>query len=162
MKSNEYAFMEIKLNFPELEFRIEVDQCGKLNIFDSLRKKFLVLTPEEWVRQHMIWFLISQFQYPRSLFALEKGLVYNTVSKRFDILVFDSSGAPFLLIECKAPEVKLSQSTLEQVAVYNTQVKAPFLGITNGLQHVFLTFDNKLNQYRQLRDIPHFPQVKCD
>ncbi len=162
MKSGEYAFMEIKLNLPDQEFRIERDQGGKLNIFDSLRKKFLVLTPEEWVRQHMIWFLINQFRYPRSLFALEKGLIYNTMSKRFDILVFDSEGSPFLLIECKAPEVKLNQSTLEQVAVYNTQIKAPYIGISNGLQHVFLSYDGKAQQYRQLSSIPYFPRENDD
>jgi hypothetical protein len=156
MKSTKYAFMDVKLNLPACDFRVEKDQEGKLSIFDPLRKKFLILTPEEWVRQHLIWYLISEFHYPKSLFALERGLTYNTLQKRFDFMVLDQSGSPFLLVECKSPDIRLSQQTVEQVAVYNTQVKAPYIGISNGIQHLFLSYSPEGKNYLQLREIPAF------
>lgn len=155
MTESRYAFLQEKLNFPDLNFRI-VEDNGKLSIFDSLRKKFLILTPEEWVRQHMIWFLIQFHEYPKSLFTLEKGVQYNKLQKRFDILVRDRQGMPYLLIECKAPNVSLSQKTVEQIFLYNKSLKAWFLGITNGLNHIFLAFDEKTGTYVQIPDIPKF------
>lgn len=156
MIADRYAYLQTSLNFPEFDFRIQEDE-GKLSIFDSLRKKFLILTPEEWVRQHMILFLIHYEGYPKSLFSLEKGLVYNQVQKRSDILVLNRTGSPFLLIECKAPDIILSQKTVEQVCVYNKSIQAPHIGITNGLKHLFLTFDNVIDQYVQVGALPKFP-----
>jgi hypothetical protein len=155
MTENRYAFLQEKLNFPDLDFRIVEDQ-GKLSIFDSLRRKFLILTPEEWVRQHMIGFLIQFHDYPKSLFALEKGVQYNRLQKRFDILIWDRQGKPYLLIECKAPHVTLSQKTMEQICIYNKEVNALFLGITNGIKHIFLAFDEKTGNYAQITDIPKY------
>lgn len=155
MIADRYAYLQTSLNFPEFDFRIQED-AGKLSIFDSLRKKFLILTPEEWVRQHMIHFLIHFEGYPKSLFSLEKGLVYNQLQKRFDILVLNRTGSPFLLIECKAPEITLSQKTVEQVCIYNKSIQAPHIGITNGLKHLFLTFDSVTDQYVQVGAIPKF------
>jgi len=155
MASEKYAFMQQPLNFPEFKFNIQ-DNEGKLSIFDSLRKKFLVLTPEEWVRQHMISFLIEFKQYPRSLFALEKSFQYNQLQKRFDILILDRQGNPFLLIECKSTDVQLTQKTVEQVAVYNKTIGAPYMGISNGKRHLFLAFVVKDQKYEQLSDLPRF------
>jgi hypothetical protein len=153
MSANRYSFLDIPLNFPVFEFNIQ-EQDGRLCIFDPLRKRFLVLTPEEWVRQHMIAYLIQHQGFPRSLFALEKGLKYNQMLKRFDILVLDRLGAPFLLLECKAPEIQLSKKTLEQVATYNKKIEAPYLGISNGRQHLFFGFEEVKGIYAQLGAVP--------
>ncbi len=155
MSAYKYDFLEIELNFPKFEFRLEETE-GKLSIYDSLRKKNLMLTPEEWVRQHMIAFLIQYHNYPKSLISLEKGLKYNQLQKRSDILVLDRDGKAFLLIECKAPEIQLSQKTVEQVSVYNKSIAAPFVGISNGIHHLFLSFDPKTQSYKQIVEIPQF------
>lgn len=156
MKLLNKDFMNESLNFPQFEFEFS-ERNGKLSIFDSLRKKFLILTPEEWIRQHMIQFLVHFKKYPKSLFALEKGLKYNSVQKRFDILVLDRTGKPFLLIECKSSDVKLSQKTAEQIAVYNKSIGAPFIGVSNGRQHLFLALTEKGTKYIQLNELPQFP-----
>lgn len=155
MMESAYRFLKDPLNLPVCDLQIQ-DEAGKLTVFDSLRKKFLVLTPEEWVRQHIIHYLISHKHYPRSLFALERGLKYNERQKRFDILVLDRGGSPFLLVECKAPEIKLSQKTAEQIAVYNKSIGARFLAISNGMQHLSLEYDKAAGIYKQLRDFPDF------
>lgn len=156
MKLSNKDFLSEPLNFPQFEFEL-TERNGKLCIFDSLRKKFLILTPEEWVRQHMIHFLVLYKKYPKSLFALEKGLKYNSVQKRFDILVLDRTGQPFLLIECKASDVKLSQKTAEQIAVYNKSIGAPYIGVSNGMQHLFLQLAGNQTEYIQLKELPNFP-----
>lgn len=153
MASLPYAFMEIPLNFPKFEFNIQ-EKEGKWAIFDALRKKFLVLTPEEWVRQHMVSYLIHYEGYPKGLFAVEKGLKYNQMQKRFDILVLDRGGYPYLLVECKAPEVLLGKKTLEQIAIYNMQIGAPYLGISNGRQHLFFGKDPNSKSFTQLKSVP--------
>lgn len=155
MSEYKYDFLKTELNFPKFDFRVE-ETDGKLSIFDSLRKKYLILTPEEWVRQHMIAYLIQHHHYPKSLFALEKGHKYNQLQKRSDILVLDRSGNPFLLIECKAPEVQLTHKTVEQVAVYNQSISASYVGISNGIQHLFLSYDSNAKSYNQIVEIPLF------
>ncbi|EKB49190.1 hypothetical protein B879_02201 [Cecembia lonarensis LW9] len=155
MAVDRYTYLDTRLNFPEMEHQLRQED-GKWSVFDPLRKKFLVLTPEEWVRQHMILFLTQFKGYPRSLFALEKGLQYNKLQKRFDILILNRDGNPFLLIECKAPEVPLSQKTLEQVCMYNKSINAEFIGISNGLKHVFFKLDRISARYEQLHDLPKF------
>jgi hypothetical protein len=152
--NEKYAFIHQPLNFPSLSLTVEEDVHGDLSIYDSLRKKYLVLTPEEWVRQHMIHFLIQYHQYPKSLFSLEKGLKYNTMTKRFDVLVHDRVGEPFLLIECKAPNVNLSQKTMEQVCQYNSRIKAQYIGVSNGINHVFLKFNEINMNYNQISSVP--------
>lgn len=155
MIENNYIFLKEPLNLPSCKFQIK-DKEGKLSIFDALRKKFLILTPEEWVRQHVIYYLISHKQYPKSLFSLEKGIKYNQIQKRFDILILDRKGKPFLLVECKAPDIKLSQKTAEQIAVYNQSIGAKFLAISNGKQHICLKYEAASGNYRQLREFPEF------
>jgi predicted type IV restriction endonuclease len=155
MRENNYIFLKKPLNLPTSEFQIK-EEGGKLSIFDALRKKFLILTPEEWVRQHVIYYLITYKQYPKSLISLEKGLKYNQIQKRFDILVLDRKGNPFLLVECKAPEIKISQKTAEQIAVYNQTIGAKYLAVSNGNQHLCLSYEGNSKSYEQLREFPEF------
>ncbi len=108
---------------------------GKVLIFDGIRKKYMVLTPEEWVRQHFINYLVTELRYPKSLFRIEGSLTYNRLQKRSDILVFDRSGKPWMLIECKSPTIKLNQKAFNQVAVYNMTLGAKYLAVTNGMAH---------------------------
>lgn len=155
MISERYAFLQEKLNFPEFDFDLKNEE-GKIHIYDELRRKFLILTPEEWVRQHVIQYLIRFKNYPKSLISLEKGLNYHQVNKRFDLLAFNQEGKPLLLIECKAPEVPLNKKTVNQVTVYNQTIQASLIGISNGKQHFFFELDKSINQYRQLPDLPNF------
>ncbi|SHN16948.1 Type I restriction enzyme R protein N terminus (HSDR_N) [Cyclobacterium lianum] len=148
----------IRLNLPSFDFRVEVAGNGKSYIFDPLRKKEILLTPEEWVRQHLVQYLVVYLKYPKSLIALERGLIYNTLRKRFDILVLNRSGEAFFLLECKAPEVNLTQKTVEQVSVYNQQIKAPYLGISNGKKHICMELDDRSGIYRQIAHFPPFPK----
>lgn len=123
-----------KLNLPELKPTLKKEQ-GKIWIFDGIRKKYLVLTPEEWVRQHFMNYLIAELKYPRSLFRVEGSLTYNQIQKRSDILVFNREGKPWMLIECKSPTIKLTQNAFNQAAVYNMTVHAKYVAVTNGLVH---------------------------
>jgi len=122
------------LNLPSIDSKIK-KEGGKLLIFDIIRKKYIVLTPEEWVRQHFIHFLISGKGYPRSLFKIESSLSFNKLQKRSDILVHDRLGKPWMLVECKSPAIKLSQKAFNQIAVYNMTVGAKYLAVTNGMVH---------------------------
>ncbi len=108
-------FEPIPLNLPPYPIRIKEEENGTY-IFDVIRKKFLLLTPEEWVRQHLVHFLVEEKKYPRSLIQLEGGLKLNNLQKRSDILIFNNIGQKIVLIECKAPSVKISQETFEQIA----------------------------------------------
>ncbi len=130
---------------------------GKLLVFDSLRKKDLILTPEEWVRQHWISYLLNQLDYPKGLVALEKGLKYNQLMKRTDILVFNQKGAPYLLIECKAPQVAINQKTLEQACLYHKELQPDFLILSNGLQHISLAWKAEEHRFEQLNYFPQSP-----
>ena len=142
-----------ELNLPPITSQIEFDE-DKYYIIDIVRKKRLVLTPEEWVRQHIInWLLLSN--YPLNLIQVESGLRYNTRKKRADIVVYDRSGNPFFLIECKASTINLDSKVCQQLAVYNTKLNCPFVMISNGLQHFVwntLTMEqmNKLPIYNEI------------
>lgn len=121
----------IIINYPEPDFRIK-NKEGKESIFDILRKKWVVLTPEEWVRQNFIKYLIEDKKYPSSLIATEKELRLGELKKRFDILVYDKNHKPWLMVECKSMEVKLDEAVLQQVLRYNISIPVKFLVITNG------------------------------
>ena len=125
-------------------------------IFDEIRKKFVVLTPEEWVRQHVVQYLLVEKKYPKSLINVEKLVKVNGLNKRYDIVVFQPNGEIFLLIECKAPEVSISQQTFDQIARYNLKLNAQFLMVTNGLNHYFCQMDFENEQYVFLREAPEF------
>lgn len=144
-----------KLNFPEFELKIKND-VGQTFVFDSIRKKWLVLTPEEWVRQHLIHYLVSYKNYPPALISLEAGLKYHTLAKRTDVLVYDKNARPYLLVECKSAEVIINQKVVEQVSMYNKSVEAPFLCVTNGIKHYCWAVHNASGNFEMLNQIPEF------
>lgn len=122
------------LNLPAIAPNLKKDG-GKVWIFDVIRKKYVVLTPEEWVRQHFVHHLIQNLNYPKSLFRIEGSLTYNKVQKRSDILIRNREGKPWMLIECKSSTIKLKQKAFNQIAVYNMTVGAEYLSVTNGMVH---------------------------
>ena len=142
-----------KLNLPTYNFKLKNSQ-NKTLIFDKLRKKYVVLTPEEWVRQHFVHFLIDQKKYPETLIAIEKQLTINNLKKRTDILIFNSDGKPEVVIECKAPSIKISQKTFDQIARYNMTLKTDLLVVTNGIQHYICIMDHQNKRYHFLKEIP--------
>ena len=144
-----------RLNLPTYKFKLKNSQ-NKTLIFDKLRKKYVVLTPEEWVRQHFVNFLIDVKKYPETLIAIEKQLTINNLKKRTDILIFNTNGNPEIIIECKAPFIKISQETFDQIARYNLKLKAKFLVITNGLAHFYCKMDLKNKTYIFLKDLPDY------
>jgi hypothetical protein len=146
-----------KLNLPQFDIKIQ-ESKGKTEIFDTLRKKYVILTPEEWVRQHFVNMLINHYQYPKSLISLESGLKYNELQKRSDIVVYDREGKPFLLIECKSADVALSQQTFRQLSTYNFVIKSPYVAITNGLNNFCCKIDHSLGTYEFLKDLPAFKE----
>ena len=142
-----------QLNFPIYQFRFKNSE-NKVSIFDSIRKKFIVLTPEEWVRQHVVNYLIEEKKYPKSHINVEKLIKINTLTKRYDIVVFEPDGSIFLLVECKAPKVKINQDTFDQIARYNLILKAKYLMVTNGLNHYFCEMDFENEKYNFLKELP--------
>lgn len=149
-------FDPVPLNFPAYPFKIKQED-GKTSIFDELRKRFLVLTPEEWVRQHLVKFLIEEKNYPRTLIKLEGGLKLNALQKRTDILLFNTRGEKLMLVECKAPSVKITQETFDQVARYNFVHRVQWLVVSNGLQHFCCEVDFVKGDYTFHEDIPGYP-----
>ena len=144
------------LNFPIFQFRFKNTE-NKQHIFDVIRKKFVLLTPEEWVRQNTIHYLIEILKYPKSYINVERQLKINDLIKRYDIVVFLPSGKIFLLVECKAPEIIISQKTFDQIAQYNFILQAENLMLTNGLQHYFCTMDLQQKKYLFLKELPSYP-----
>ena len=147
-----------KLNFQLYNFRFK-NSANKVSIFDEIRKKFIILTPEEWVRQHVVQFLLEEKKYPKSLINVEKVLKVNGLRKRYDVVVFNSDGSIFILIECKAPEVKIAQTTFDQIARYNMTMKSEFLMVTNGLNHYFCQMDFENEKYQFLPELPMYKIV---
>jgi hypothetical protein len=144
-----------KLNFPDYSFRFKNSE-NKVSIFDEIRKKFIILTPEEWVRQHTIQFLLQQKKYPKSYINAEKTITINGTTKRYDLVVFKPNGELFLLVECKAPEVTINQQTFDQIARYNLKLNADYLMVTNGLNHYFCEMNLEEEKYIFLKELPEF------
>jgi hypothetical protein len=144
-----------QLNFPTYPFRFKNSEI-KPSIFDDIRKKFIVLTPEEWVRQHCVSFLMLEKKYPKSLINVEKELLINGRKKRYDIVVYNSDGSINILIECKAPKIPITQKTFDQIAQYNLTLNANLLMVTNGLNHFYCQLDYDNERYHFLKDIPEY------
>ncbi|MBL7871647.1 MAG: type I restriction enzyme HsdR N-terminal domain-containing protein [Cyclobacteriaceae bacterium] len=145
-----------KLNLPECKLTLR-KEGGKVLIFDVIRKKYIVLTPEEWVRQHFVHYLIDQYKYPKSLFRVETSLTYNTLQKRSDIVIYNRFGKPWMLIECKAPGIKLTQKAFNQVAVYNMTIGAQYVAVTNGMvQYCFEAGKENGSEVKFLESFPDF------
>lgn len=147
----------MKLNFKTYNFNTKSEQ-GNALIFDIIRKKYVRLTPEEWVRQHFIHFLVEEKKVPKGLISVERALVYNGLKKRFDICVSDNSGKMHLLIECKAPHIALSQQTLMQAGVYQKVLNVKFVCISNGMQHLYISLPSSDEKPLLLQDLPEFPE----
>ena len=143
------------LNFPKYNFRFKSNE-NKTLIFDIIRKKFVVLTTEEWVRQHTIHFLTSEKKYPISHINVEKQLQLNDTVKRYDIVVFNKDGTIKIIVECKAPSIKTNQQTFDQIARYNLVLKSETLMVTNGLEHFFCKMDFANKKYLFLKDLPSY------
>ena len=144
-----------QLQFPTYSFRFKNSE-NKVAIFDEIRKKFIIVTPEEWVRQHVVQFLLQDKKYPKSHINVEKLLKINGLIKRYDVVVYKPDGNITILIECKAPDVKISQSTFDQIARYNMTLKAEYLMVTNGLNHYFCKMDYENEKYDFLSELPEY------
>ena len=147
-----------ELNLPEANPRIRTTG-SRTEIFDIIRRRFVRLSPEEWVRQHFIHYLISQVQVPASLIAVETTIQYNRLSKRCDIVVYNKTGKPVLIVECKAPEVEITQEVFDQVAMYNMTLQVNYLIVTNGLKHFVCHIDHEKRSYAFLKEIPGYAEL---
>lgn len=145
-----------KLNLPPIACKItEIE--GKTFVFDLLRKKNVRLTPEEWVRQHLVHLLIHQLSFSKNLIKLEGGLQYEGLDKRSDIVVFDRDAKPYFLIECKAPDVAITKKTLAQASRYNKTLKAPFMAVSNGLRTYCFEVNFETGEASQMQGFPVVP-----
>jgi hypothetical protein len=148
-------FNPTPLNLPAYPFKISQKE-GIYFIFDEIRKKHLVLTPEEWVRQHFIKYLIREKQFSASLMQIEGGLNLNQTKKRSDVLVYNQNGEKLMVIECKAPSVPITQATFDQAARYNSVYKAKWLTITNGINHYYAKIDHENNTFSFVEELPAY------
>ena len=146
----------LALNLPQYEYKIRKKE-GRLEIYDPIRKKFLLLTPEEWVRQHFLHLLIIHLQVPAMLIKMESRHLYNSLPKRCDIEVFSPDMKPLLLVECKATHVALGDKSLLQIACYNSEIQVPFLAITNGIVHDY--YRKIEDGYMQIAELPVYGEM---
>lgn len=149
----------VALNFPKYSFRFKNSE-NKIAVFDDLRKKFVILTPEEWVRQHVVKYLILDKKYPKNHINVEKQLKLGKLTKRYDAVVFYPDGKINVVVECKAPNIKITQEVFDQIARYNLSLKADFLMLTNGLQHYYCKLDYEQEKYDFLTEIPDYVPPK--
>ncbi|PST81920.1 restriction endonuclease subunit R [Pedobacter yulinensis] len=149
------AFEPIPLNLPPYPFRI-TEKEGGTYIFDEIRKKHLFLTPEEWVRQHFIHYLVQGHAFPKSLIRIEGGLQLHQMQKRSDLLIYDREGNKAVLVECKAPAVKIDQKVFDQAARYNLIHKARWLVVTNGLKHYYARIDHAAGLFQFVEELPDY------
>ena len=148
-----------RLNLPRYDFRMR-ETGGKQMIYDDLRQTYVRLTPEEWVRQHFVRYLVEERQYPQGLIAIEHAFTYQGMMRRADIVVFSREGAAAFMVECKAPSVAVSQKTFDQVARYNKIVAATYLGVTNGQEHYCCRLDQQARTYAFLQEIPAYDELQ--
>ena len=147
------------LNLPTYSFKIKSEAQRKL-IFDSIRKKYIVLTPEEWVRQNFIRYLIEEKGYPAALIAVEKKVDVNLLPQRSDIVLYNSNAKPVMIVECKAAKVKVSQDVFNQIARYNMKLRVPLLVVTNGLNHYCCKMDYNKQTFEFIKEIPHYSFIR--
>jgi len=140
----------IKINYPSFNFKIKGEASNEL-IFDEVRKRWVRLTPEEWVRQNMIQYLLQELNYPASLFSIEKEVKLGELRKRCDIIVYKNA-LPWIIIECKEPNVPITEKTLQQILRYHLALPVPYLCLTNG-NNVFL-FEKKDEQFKEIFSFP--------
>lgn len=134
------------LNLPPFAYKFKTLD-GKAALFDVFRRKYVVITPEEWVRQHLLHFLVAQKAFPISLISVEKELLVEGLKRRYDAVVYDAHFKPLLLIECKAPQVAITQAVFDQAAQYNRTLQIPYILVSNGLQHLMAKVDHEAGRY---------------
>ena len=144
-----------KLNLPNVVLKTKL-VGGTTQVFDVVRKKYFKLTSEEWVRQHFVHYLNNEKNYPFGLMGVEKMIKYNSLKTRADIVLYNTEGMPNMIVECKAPNMKITQDTFDQVARYNFKLKVKYLVVTNGLQHFCCEMNYKKNQISFLEGVPYF------
>ncbi len=148
----------MQLNLPGYEFSTAQKE-GRTMIFDTYRRRWVKLTPEEWVRQNFIRYLVEEKHYPASLMAVEHSLKINRQVFRADAVVFSTNGQPLLLVECKAPEVKITQKVFEQIVRYNFEFQVDYLIVTNGMMHFCCRIDKSNQSYEYLKEIPDYSNL---
>lgn len=151
-------YTPVPLNLPPYPFKLS-RRGEQVFIFDELRKKQLMLTPEEWVRQHFIQFLIIVKKFPKTLIQIESGLALNGLQKRSDIVILNRKGEKTMVVECKAPSIKITQATFDQAARYNSVLKTKWLVVTNGLQHHFATINHACKAFAFVDELPAFDDL---
>jgi type I site-specific restriction endonuclease len=149
----------MELNLPQFSFRIK-ETSGKKVIFDQFRRRWVALTPEEWVRQNFSRYLTEIKHFPASLVAVERSLRINQRDFRSDIVLFSKSGNPLAVVECKSPEVKISQEVFDQIARYNLDLRVDYLIVTNGLSHYCCRFDPQQLTYTFLSELPDYKEIE--
>ena len=147
-----------KLNFPTYAFKVK-GQGEEKKIFDEIRKKYIILTPEEWVRQNLVRYLIREKNYPSGLFKVETGLKYNNLAKRTDVVVYNPQAEVVLIVECKAPGVTINQDPFNQIAMYNKELQGKYLIVTNGLSHYCCKMDYENGEHKFLDEIPDYKSI---
>ncbi|MBI2968636.1 MAG: type I restriction enzyme HsdR N-terminal domain-containing protein [Bacteroidetes bacterium] len=147
------------LSFPGFSFRIKTHEGGKM-IFDVFRRKYVSLTPEEWVRQNMLHFLVEEKKYPRGLIGVEKEIKLNRTKRRYDAVVFSRTAKPVMLVECKSPDVKINQDVFNQILRYNIALKVPYLLVTNGKNHYICKMESGAGSCKFLNEIPSFGEIE--
>lgn len=150
-----------RLNLPTYSFNVKVEDQKKF-IFDRLRRKFVVLTPEEWVRQHFIHYLVEDRNYPVGLISVERGFDLYRTKKRSDILIFNKTGNPWVLVECKAPSVMVNELWFDQAFAYNLSIKASYIMLTNGLSHFCMKVKPDFSGVEFMKEIPLFENLLAD
>ena len=143
------------LNIPYYEQKIRLNG-GKRQIFDAVRRRYVALTPEEWVRQNMVSHLVSALHVPATRISNETPIMFNGLSKRCDTVVYDAHLQPLMIVEYKAPTIEITQKTFDQIAVYNLQLQVPYLLVSNGLQHIFCRVDWVNQRYVFRPEIPDY------
>lgn len=152
-----------ELNLPDYSFVFRKDENGKEQIFDDLRKAWVAFTPEEWVRQNFVRYLISEKAYPPGLIGIEVTFKMNSLTRRTDILVYNRVGNPVLIVECKAPEIKIDAKVFDQIIAYNFKFKLEYIVVTNGIKHFACHIKGEDNPvYDFLKSIPHYDTLSTD
>lgn len=146
------------LNLPKYDFKLR-SEGQRTEIFDPFRKRYVALTPEEWVRQNVLQYLVQEKGFAIGLMSVEHSLKLNGMQKRADAVVFDQQGKPIMVVECKAASVKISQDTFDQIARYNLNLQVPYLFVSNGLEHFCCRIDIGKKTYSYLEKIPDFAQL---
>ena len=149
----------VELNLPEYEYKVKKRDDGSWAIWDRLRERWVALTPEEWVRQHFVNWLITEKQFPAALMGNEVSLTQNGIARRCDTVVGDRTGQPLVIVEYKAPSINITQKVFDQIVRYNMVLKARYLMVSNGLVHYCCQIDYEKNSYRFLEEIPCYESL---